>query len=293
MNAMNGMDFDQVSQEFGQLSDSTRLRILALLSKGPKNVTALCDALDQKQPTVSHHLGLLRRVGLVINVRDGKSVVYEISPDRVAALRDMLAGLAPGAAAGPARPAAPRPNASSGLEALRELVEAEIESAREAGHKALDDQDYEEVQEASERAAALVAFRDRVEDLRQEWEGLAAEAEDEEDEETRAERRNLGRLEHGLRTPESEYYRPILQVLAEMGGSGQVAEVLDRVGEIMEPVLKEVDDKPLASQGGIPRWRNAAQWARNSMVNEGLLKADSPRGVWEVSDKGRAALGQD
>ena len=26
------------------------------------------------------------------------------------------------------------------------------------------------------------------------------------------------------------------------------------------------------------------------MVKEGLLKADSPRGVWEISDKGRAAL---
>ena len=38
------------------------------------------------------------------------------------------------------------------------------------------------------------------------------------------------------------------------------------------------------------RWRNAAQWARNSMIHEGLLKADSPRGVWEISDQGRRAL---
>jgi restriction system protein len=41
-----------------------------------------------------------------------------------------------------------------------------------------------------------------------------------------------------------------------------------------------------------PRWRNAAQWARNSMVNEGLLKKDSPRGVWEISDKGKQYLTQ-
>jgi hypothetical protein len=39
-----------------------------------------------------------------------------------------------------------------------------------------------------------------------------------------------------------------------------------------------------------PRWRNAAQWARQSMIYDGYLKSDSPRGVWEVSDKGRKFL---
>jgi len=58
----------------------------------------------------------------------------------------------------------------------------------------------------------------------------------------------------------------------------------------MKPVLKKVDYDPLASGPDNPRWRNAAQWARNSMIRDGLLKGDSPRGVWEISDKGRAAL---
>ena len=38
------------------------------------------------------------------------------------------------------------------------------------------------------------------------------------------------------------------------------------------------------------RWRNAAQWARNSMVNDSLLKKDSPRGVWEITPKGTSHL---
>jgi hypothetical protein len=83
---------------------------------------------------------------------------------------------------------------------------------------------------------------------------------------------------------------PILRVLAEMGGAGKVADVLERLGKAMKPILKEVDYDPLASSPDNPRWRNAAQWARNSMVHEGLLKADSPRGVWEIADKGRAML---
>jgi hypothetical protein len=75
-----------------------------------------------------------------------------------------------------------------------------------------------------------------------------------------------------------------------MGGRGKVADVLDKVGQMMKPILKEVDYDPLASGPDNPRWRNAAQWARNSMVGEGLLNADSPRGIWAIADKGRAML---
>ena len=52
------------------------------------------------------------------------------------------------------------------------------------------------------------------------------------------------------------------------------------------PELQEVDLEPLSSSPDNPRWRNAAQWARYSMVKKGLLKSDSPRGIWELTDKG-------
>lgn len=60
--------------------------------------------------------------------------------------------------------------------------------------------------------------------------------------------------------------------------------------EEMKEILRDVDFEPLASDPHNPRWRNAAQWARNSMVNEGLLKSGSPRGVWEITEKGREYL---
>jgi len=53
---------------------------------------------------------------------------------------------------------------------------------------------------------------------------------------------------------------------------------------------RKVDLEPLASDPKTPRWRNAACWARSAMVNEGLLKSDSPRGVWEISAEGRKRL---
>lgn len=181
-------------------------------------------------------------------------------------------------------------NVSSAFEMLLEEVEAEIDFVNGVGSKAFGGRDYDKAKEALERSGTLTAFRDRVAALRKEWEEMAALAERDEDEETRTQRRNLGKLRKGVRTPESAYYRPILQVLDKMGGSGKVADVLERVGRIMKPVLKKVDYDLLASDPDNPRWRNSAQWARNSMVREGLLKADSPRGVWEISDKGRVML---
>ncbi len=39
----------------------------------------LCVRLRRPQPTVSHHPGILRRGGLVLDRREGKSVVYRLA----------------------------------------------------------------------------------------------------------------------------------------------------------------------------------------------------------------------
>src|SRR5688572_26667704 len=64
---------------FRILSDKTRLKILMLLAKGERNVTSLCDELALPQPTVSHHLGLLRMSNLIGNRRSGKQVFYGLN----------------------------------------------------------------------------------------------------------------------------------------------------------------------------------------------------------------------
>jgi DNA-binding transcriptional ArsR family regulator len=76
---------------FGLLSDQTRLGILKTLTAGPKNVASLCKAIGVKQPTASHHLGLLRMGRLVIGTRKGKSVMY--STDK-ACMKELAAALA-------------------------------------------------------------------------------------------------------------------------------------------------------------------------------------------------------
>ncbi|MDB5172715.1 MAG: czrA [Phycisphaerales bacterium] len=64
---------------FRLLSDKTRINILMLLANGEKNVTNLCEELGLPQPTVSHHLGLLRMRNLITNRRNGKQVFYGLN----------------------------------------------------------------------------------------------------------------------------------------------------------------------------------------------------------------------
>src|SRR3954465_15369718 len=71
--------FEQLASLFRLLSDRTRLNLLMLLSEGERNVTNLCDTLKLPQPTVSHHLGLLRMSNVIGNRRDGKQVFYSLN----------------------------------------------------------------------------------------------------------------------------------------------------------------------------------------------------------------------
>jgi hypothetical protein len=94
------------------------------------------------------------------------------------------------------------------------------------------------------------------------------------------------RLKKGLRTQEEEYIIPILESLIELGGKGKVGQVLKRVYEKMKVKLTWYDMQKLPSSGEI-RWENTAQWVRFYLVRQGFLSKDSPRGVWEITDKGR------
>jgi DNA-binding transcriptional ArsR family regulator len=72
-------DLEQLTSLFRLLSDKTRLNILTLLTGGERNVSNLCDALKLPQPTVSHHLGLLRLNNVIGNRRSGKQVFYNLN----------------------------------------------------------------------------------------------------------------------------------------------------------------------------------------------------------------------
>ena len=68
-----------LSVMFKAMGNRTRLRILMELQKGPFNVTAIVKKLKMPQPTVSHHLSLLREAQLVTAKRNGKEIIYALN----------------------------------------------------------------------------------------------------------------------------------------------------------------------------------------------------------------------
>ena len=61
------------------LADETRQRILEMLLEGEKCVSDIVDAFSMSQPTISHHLNVLKQTGLVTSRKEGKLVFYAIN----------------------------------------------------------------------------------------------------------------------------------------------------------------------------------------------------------------------
>ncbi len=82
---------DQLAARFKALADPTRVAIINCLSVADEVcVCSLTDTFDLSQPTVSHHLKVLREAGLVESSRRGTWAYYRLVPEAVAALRGAL-----------------------------------------------------------------------------------------------------------------------------------------------------------------------------------------------------------
>ena len=93
------------------------------------------------------------------------------------------------------------------------------------------------------------------------------------------------RTRRGEKTPQNAYIIPILESLIGSDGEGRAKDILSIVEQKMKGILKDVDYELLPSGGDI-RWSNTAKWVKSTMKDQGLLKNDSPHGIWEISEKG-------
>ncbi len=180
---------------------------------------------------------------------------------------------------------------STALGLLRDSISEEEQRIRNEGAKAMQEGDYDTATSVIEFAKRLLAFENKVEALVTEWDEL----EDLRDTASPAvqeivSKRFFGKRKKGEITPHTAFDRAILESLVELGGSAKTRIVLDRVGEKMKTILKPLDYAVLPSDGKSIRWRNSAQWARNTMVNEDGRMKKTKNGTWEISDKGRKWL---
>ena len=82
-----------LAKAFAALGDPVRLRLMSLLMTAAAGEVCACDLVEpvgKSQPTVSHHLKVLRDAGLVTASKRGVNIWYAVVPEQLEALRGVL-----------------------------------------------------------------------------------------------------------------------------------------------------------------------------------------------------------
>ncbi len=93
--AVDSADRSSAASLYKALGDPHRLTILATLANESDEV-CVCDftsVLPLNQPTVSHHLKVLREAGLIVSERRGTWVYYRLAPDALELIEATTRGL--------------------------------------------------------------------------------------------------------------------------------------------------------------------------------------------------------
>ena len=77
----DSLSAEECSQRLKALADPESLRLIEALLERPQSVSELAALLDNEIGNISHHLKILRKQGLVTTRREGKSIIYSLSPD--------------------------------------------------------------------------------------------------------------------------------------------------------------------------------------------------------------------
>jgi DNA-binding transcriptional ArsR family regulator len=82
-----------LDQTFSALADPARLAVIRLLAEQPRRASEVAEALSVSRPTMSRHLGVLRRAGLIEESGpqdDARVRLYQLRPQPFSALRRWL-----------------------------------------------------------------------------------------------------------------------------------------------------------------------------------------------------------
>ncbi len=92
--ALDAGEADRLAGALKALADPARLRLLSLIQAQPGSEACVChltEPLGLSQPTVSHHLRVLREAGLVEREQRGNWAYFRVAHEPLAALRAVLA----------------------------------------------------------------------------------------------------------------------------------------------------------------------------------------------------------
>ncbi|OGO24238.1 MAG: hypothetical protein A2Z28_05485 [Chloroflexi bacterium RBG_16_51_9] len=89
-------------------------------------------------------------------------------------------------------------------------------------------------------------------------------------------------------TNAADFWKPILNVLVARGGQAERQDVHSDIERRMKDRFKQGDLE--LNRDGTLKWSKQVDYQRLAMAQEGLLRKDSPRGKWEITENGRQWL---
>ncbi|MHB1338363.1 MAG: winged helix-turn-helix domain-containing protein [Bellilinea sp.] len=175
-------------------------------------------------------------------------------------------------------------DAENAFQVLKSEIKTALNQIQAEGSQVFLKGNFDDAKKLADRAEQLEGFLKNINHMQREWKGLMTQpallpgVKDRDPSKTY--KAATGQKTH------AKYFRiPILKALVEMGGSGKTAEVIDRVGDMLADQLNDYDKEELPS-GYKLRWRNTAEWVRNTLKTEGLVSSQTPRGNWEITQAG-------
>ncbi|MFL5243487.1 MAG: ArsR/SmtB family transcription factor [Gemmataceae bacterium] len=75
---------------FNAIAEPKRRQVLDMLAKGERAVNDLVRSLGWPQPQVSKHLGVLKKVGLVNERREGRQRLYKLNAEQLKPIHDWV-----------------------------------------------------------------------------------------------------------------------------------------------------------------------------------------------------------
>ncbi|GGD61576.1 metalloregulator ArsR/SmtB family transcription factor [Microbacterium murale] len=150
------------------LSDPLRLRMLSAIASDPRGESCVCDLAELaevSQPTVSHHLKVLKDVDVLTSERRGTWVWYRISPNRRRAVTTLLDSFAPATVAASEADGASeeslRPDFDARVTRLADELSAEILQVDEAAVLTVVRESYTALARTARVTSALIPLTER------------------------------------------------------------------------------------------------------------------------------------
>lgn len=149
------------------LSDPLRLRMLSAIASDPRGESCVCDLAelaDVSQPTVSHHLKVLKDVDVLTSERRGTWVWYRINPNRRSAVTALLDSFAPATVApwsDRADDAERRPDFDARITRLADELAAEVPDLNPAVVLSIVRESYTALARTARVTSALVPLTER------------------------------------------------------------------------------------------------------------------------------------